>query len=735
MARAQGLGRAGARRARLSTTDRETRGTRLPLRSTLAVLLYAAAGWFSGAAAEAADADVRVERGARAAGATRADAGTAGAVLDTVQVTATRREAATYEVSTPVVVVDADSLERHAPLTIVDHLRGEPGTFVQQTTPGQGVVIVRGLKGSEILHLVDGFRLNNAIFRNAPNQYVALVNPWNLERIDAVRGPLGALYGGDAMGGVVQFVSARPRFDGEQLRARGRVRLQAGSADQSGVVSAEGEVGRESAVLHAGVARQHVGRLRVGGGERLPYTDFSATAAFANAFLQPAAGHELDVRVQWLRQPRTARYDGLVPGFGQTRPDSSELWFQPQERRFAQVRWRTTNATRAFDDAELQAGVQKIVDDRITRDYEGPTRDYEANASVLAGVSGQFGRRLSEAHLLTYGFEAYRDRVTATRVRETLATGARASVAARFPDGSTMQWAAAYAADEWWPSARLALSAGLRWSTYRIEVPSVFGAPGTRFSPDDLSGNAGVSREVVPGTRLVANVGRGFRPPNVFDLGNLGVRQGRFGIPNPDLKPETVLTYDVGVKHASERRRFELFAFESRYRDKITQVLTGELDPRGRPIVQSRNATSLRLRGLEGGGEWRFREEFALLGAATWTRGEERLAGSQYPADRIPPLFGRVTLRHERGAIESEAWVDWAAAQRRLSPRDRVDARIDPDGTGGWATVNARVWWSTSETLRVGLSLQNAFDRRYREHGSGFDAPGRGVVATVEWGR
>lgn len=736
MARAEGVRRAGARRARLTASVGEAGGTaRLALRSTFAAALCAAATSFAGVAAgapaEAPDAPVRTPPPDTRALA----AATGGALLETIQVTATRREAATYEVPAPVLVVSAADLERHSPLTAVDHLRGEPGLYVQQTTPGQGVVIVRGLKGSEILHLVDGFRLNNAIFRNAPNQYVALVNAWNLERVEAVRGPLGALYGGDAMGGVVQFVSTRPRFEGEALRARGRVRAQAGSADESGTIAVEGEVGRESAVLHAGFSHQHVGRLRVGGGARLPYTDFTSTAAFASAFLQPAPGHELDVRVQWLRQPRTARYDGLVAGFGQTRPDSSELWFQPQERRFGQVRWRTTNSTFAFDDAELQAGVQRVVDDRITRDFEGPTRDYEENASVLAGVSGQFGKRLPRDHVLTYGFEAYRDRVTATRRRETLASGAIADVAARFPDGSTMAWAAAYVADEWRATDRLALTAGARWSKYRIEVPSVFGAPGTKLSPDDLSGNAGVSYEIVRGTRLVANVGRGFRPPNVFDLGNFGVRQGRFGIPNPDLEPESVLTYDVGVKHEGDALRFEAFAFESKYRDKITQVLTGEFDARGRPIVQSRNATALTLRGLEGATEWRFADTMTLLASATWTRGEERLAGDEYPADRIPPLFGRVALRHEHGPWEAETWVDWADAQRRLSPRDRVDARIDPEGTGGWATANARVRWRASETLKLGLAVQNAFDRRYREHGSGFDAPGRGVVATVEWGR
>jgi outer membrane receptor protein involved in Fe transport len=698
----------------------------------LAACVAAAAEPARAADAAAPRAVPLAERRSLAATAERDDAP---ALLDAIQVTATRREARTYDVSAPVSVVAAEELDRHAPLTVVDHLRGEPGAYVQQTTPGQGIVIVRGLKGSEVLHLVDGFRLNNAIFRNAPNQYVALVNPWGLERIELVRGPLGALYGGDAMGGVIQFVSPRPRFDGDAMQTRGRVRLQAGSADDSVAMHVEGEAGREDALVHAGFTRQQVGRLRVGGGDQLPYTDFAASSAFASAFVQPGPGRELTLRVQWLRQPRTPRYDGLVPGFGQTRPDSSELWFEPQERRFGQVAWRDTRPTALYDELQLQAGVQRIVDDRITRDYLGPTRDYERNASVLAGVSGQFDRRIGDAHRLTYGFEAYRDRVDASRTRETLATGALANVAARFPDRSRMRWVAAYVADEWRASPSVTANAGVRASRYRLDVPSAFGAPGVSSSPRDVSGNAGLGWEIADGLRFVANVGRGFRPPNVFDVGNLGVRQGRFGIPNPDLRPERVVTWDAGFKASGTSLRWEAIVFESRYRDKITQVLTGDVDPRGRPVVQSRNATALRLRGVEGALQWRFARATELHASATWTYGEERFAGAAYPADRVPPLVGRALLRHSfGGAVELDAWVDAAGAQRRLSPRDRVDARIDPDGTGGWATLNARVRWRAGETLRLGLALQNAFDRRYREHGSGFDAPGRGVLATLDWG-
>ena len=154
-------------------------------------------------------------------------------MLDRVQVTATRRAETAFDVPVATTVIGAEQIERSTPQVAMDLLHGEPGTFVQQTTPGQGIVIVRGLKGSEVLHLVDGFRLNTAFFRNAPNQYMALVDGQALDRVEAVRGPSGTLYGSDAMGGVVQLFTPEPHFAGSDLVSQGRVRFIYASADES----------------------------------------------------------------------------------------------------------------------------------------------------------------------------------------------------------------------------------------------------------------------------------------------------------------------------------------------------------------------------------------------------------------------------------------------------------------------------------------------------------------------
>ncbi len=132
------------------------------------------------------------------------------AALSPIQVTAGKQEQRTTEAIVAVSTVDADSWDMERPAVLPELLDNLPGVFVQQTTPGQGVAIVRGLKGSEVLHLVDGMRLNFGFFRNAPNQYLALVDPYALNRVEVVRGPSSSLYGSDAMGGVINMISQQP---------------------------------------------------------------------------------------------------------------------------------------------------------------------------------------------------------------------------------------------------------------------------------------------------------------------------------------------------------------------------------------------------------------------------------------------------------------------------------------------------------------------------------------------
>jgi outer membrane receptor protein involved in Fe transport len=272
----------------------------------------------------------------------------------------------------------------------------------------------------------------------------------------------------------------------------------------------------------------------------------------------------------------------------------------------------------------------------------------------------------------------------------------------------------------------------LRYSHYEIFLPASADSPEARLEPADFSGDLHLVWSLNEQANLVANIGRGFRPPNIFDLGTLGPRPGnRFNIANSNLGPETVWSYDLGVKVASGNWRSELFVFLMDYQDKITSVLTSGFTDSGRAIMRSENRSEVRLHGLEGGFEWLPTPRMTLSGTLNYTHGTEYDgAGGSEPADRTPPLNGRLGVAFqasERLALAAE--FAFAGKQDRLSSRDVDDPRINPRGTAGWAALNLRADWQLSESVQLGLNLENLADRAYREHASGVDAPGFNVGA------
>lgn len=643
--------------------------------------------------------------------------------LDSVQVTANRRAEALSRAPRAVTVARADpdkALGRH---TVAEQLRGLPGVFVQQTTPGQANAIVRGLKGSEVLHLVDGARMNTALFRNAPNNYIGLIDPLALERIEVVRGPTSVLYGSDAMGGVVHVLTEGLDLDagaGETHRIQGGF----ASADLSTILRASSAIVGEHSGVRLALFRQDVDQRRTGSGDRLPFSAFTASGGELVAAYRTERWHT-QLRASRYLQPSTPRHDALVAGFGQERPENAVFAFEPNRRDAASIRMESEGDGSFWDRAELVLGWQQVIDGRRTRDLDSEVTVLEDNASRMLSLSALFSRSLGGDSLLSFGADSYVDRVDSTRLART-PDGTSTMRAPRFANGARIRALGLFANHEWFPHERVELVSGLRYSRFDIELPGAGESPAASLEPDDLTGAVGLSVLVSPRLQLLANLGRGFRAPNVFDLGNLGPRPGgRYNLPNPGLAPEQVVTVDLGLRFGDHRTRAEVFVFASRYRDRIVSVETGDLRPDGSVVVQNRNIASARFRGLEAGFEHALGEDTLVHGSLNYTWGENRLPEFTEPADRIPPLNGTLGLRQRLGptwTLDLRAWA--ADHQRRLSASDRSDPRIDPRGTPGFAAYGASLTRQIGERGHVVLRIENLLDRRYREHGSGMDAAG-----------
>jgi len=658
------------------------------------------------------------------------------AIQEHVQVTATRSNKRDIDIAAAVTAINENRILEQAPDVIAEMLRGEPGTFFQQTTPGQGIPIIRGLKGSQILHMVDGMRLNNAFFRNAPNQYLGLVDSFAAQRMEVVRGSQGSLYGADAMGGVLNILTQEPDYHGTSWQQEGRLYASYDSVDDGWVVSARTRGGKQGWGFAGGVSYQDHSSRTSGSGEQLTPSAYRSKAADLKFVIDTSDRSNLMLSAQTMEQPSTPRYDELVAGFGQEEPSSEQFRFEPNRRSFLHARFRLDGESGWFDQFEAHLARQVITDDRLTQEYNSPVIVTENNISTLDGITLQFNSSLPSGIPLIWGAEYYTDAVDSRRFSQLENADSLNPVRSRFPDRSSMDSTAIYFSGEWLAMERFELNAGLRYSWFDIHLPASENYTDVVLTPADLTGDIHAVYEINPGLKLVANFGRGFRPPNIFDLTTLGPRPGnRFNVPNPDLGPETVWSYDLGFKAETDRLEIEAFAFYLDYSDKITSVFTGEVTPDGREIVRSENRNKVEIYGLEAGVYWAAGDDLHLFGVVNYTRGEERgIAGSAFPADRIPPLNGKLGLEFFfKPGWRLEPYLLFAGKQDRLSPRDVRDPRINPQGTDSWGTLNVSLDWQATDALQLGLRLENLADKFYREHASGIDAPGRNIGLWVNY--
>jgi outer membrane receptor protein involved in Fe transport len=657
-------------------------------------------------------------------------------VQEHVQVTATRTHQSDIDIAAAVTVIDEDMLLKQAPGVLAEILRAQPGTYFQQTTPGQGIPIIRGLKGSQVLHMVDGMRINNAFFRNAPNQYLGLVDSFAIQRMEVVRGSQGTLYGADAMGGVLNILTQEPRYTDTDWQQENRLYGSYDSVDDGWVLNVRTQGGRQGLGFAGGVSYQDHSSRNAGNGERLSPSAYKSKAADLKFIVDSSDRSSLMLSAQVMEQPSTPRYDELVAGFGQQQASSEQFLFEPNRRSFIHARFRLEGQNAFFDQFEAHVARQIITDDRLTQEFGSPVIVTENNSSTLDGLTLQFNSSLSSGKPVVWGAEYYTDTVNSRRFTQLESSVVHTSVSSRFPNGSSMDSTAVYFSGEWLSTAHFNLNAGLRYSWFEISLPANENHTGVVLRPTDLTGDIHAVYAVNPELKLVANFGRGFRPPNIFDLATLGPRPGnRFNVANTDLNPETVWSYDLGFKAESDQLELEVFAFYLDYSDKITSVFTAEVTPDGRDIVRSENRNKVDIYGLEAGGYWRFKDDLKVFAVINYTRGEEQDdLGAAFPADRIPPLNGKLGLEYFfKGSWRIEPYLLFASQQDRLSPRDVKDPRINPEGTAGWGTLNLLLDWQATPLLQLGLRLENLIDKGYREHASGIDAAGRNVGIWVNY--
>lgn len=650
-----------------------------------------------------------------AGGETPEAAATRPSFFATTTVTATGREVDAFEIATPVTVIDAEAIARRQPDNAADLLRDEPGVDVNGVGANQARPIIRGQRGLRVLFLENGLRLNNPRRQTDFGEITGLVDVDSVAAVEVVRGPASVLYGSDAIGGVLNLITRKPRSR-QDGAVGGSLGLRWGSAGAAGgngraQAAADGRSGRfsftvDAAYRDAGDYDAPAGRYGdIDLARDTPVRDSGVRDDSLNAafWFEAADSHRL-----WARH---TRYRADQTGFGFVDPavlgegDDFRIRilypFQDFDRTTVGYQGSALGSPLA-DSVEVQVYAQSnerqlanLIDINIGPLFPGApdsavtadtlnftdldTLGFRAEAIKVLGAE--------QTQALTYGVEGYRDdsfntdrSVTTTTLRFPFPPFEIVDVATdTVPNAPNAinESVGAFAQDEIAVGAKLRFTLGARYQTVktRAEPTPGFDTAGLDFSDDSFVGAGNALYRVTDYLHLVGSLGSAFRSPNIIErLFNGPTPEGAgFQILNPDLVSERSVSYDFGLKYRRWDAFFEAVYFHNDIDDGVIQhFLTAaevaalpaatrdQIDASGaRFVVQQRNVDKLRYEGVEATIGYRAANGLAVGGNFTHLTAE-RVGQSAAPVENLYSTKVNLYARYQPPAGR---W--WAEARLR----------------------------------------------------------------------
>ncbi len=705
--------------------------------------------------------------------------------LGEITVTATKVPTPLERIPGAVSVITADDAEKRAAQDIKDLVRYEPGITVRDQGSRFGLAgfTLRGLDADRVAIEIDGVAIPDAFaigsFSNASRDFVDIDL---LERTEIILGPASSVYGSDALGGVVTFISRDPQdflaeTDGNLYSS---VKGQYASGDDSfaGTAVLAGSGAKVDASL-AYVRREGHEVERQGGNDITGATrtvadpgDFTSESSIAKLVFNEGALRGLKLTLDGARTETSTEVlsalnaiTSRLEGDDETERLRTGLDWEfrdgigPLDYLNSRVYWQDSATT------QLTGEDRVIVVSGVSTPHRRERR-FEFGQELLGGelVALQRFAWGGVEHAVTWGLEVARTETEQLRdgVQTNLITGATTSVIGPdafpvrdFPLTRTLE-AGAFLQDEITVGA-LTFIPGVRFDYLDLNpepdavfVPDNPGIETAGLTESNFSPKLGMVWALRDGYSAFAQYAHGFRAPPYDDV-NIGFTNLAFGytaIPNPDLKAETSDGFELGARRFDSHLEFRVSAYYNEYRDFISSLVSLGVDPQtGLLIFQSQNVADVTIYGAEAG--WRAPLEKVLIGLSTrgslsWSRGEN--ATDNTPIDSIDPLRlvlglgyaapnGRWGVEFVGSATEKKTRTnDVPAGIGGLQPQFEPSASYVFDLLGylhlGKATemrlavynLTDRTYWDWQDVR--GLAAENAALERYSR-------PGRTLNASV----
>ncbi len=700
--------------------------------------------------------------------------------LDDIVVSASKFEEKRKDIAQPVEVIRAKDMAFQNQSTMADVMQSTGNVMVQKSQLGGGSPIIRGFETNKVLMVVDGVRMNNAIYRGGHLQNIITLDNTVMNKVEILFGPGSTVYGSDALGGVMSFYTKNPTLNtqaGLLVKANAFARYGTAAGEMSG--HADVSLGGQKLGSLTSVTYSQFGNLRQGSLRNPFYGSWGARTWYQTQIggidsmvvnpdsnVQVGSGYsQYDIlqkftfkqsecmshglNLQFSNSSDVPRYDRLTQMSG-GKPRFAEWYYGPQKRLFGSYTLNLKADKGFYDNGRIIVAYQNIEESRNDRRFGSDNLNHRMEQLHILSLNADFAKKF-KANELRYGLEGTYNIVNSTAEREHVSTGETVPLDTRYPNGgSTMQSIALYATHSWEIiEHKLILNDGLRMSNVGLNAnwsdTTFFPFPYKSVTQNNTALNGNLGLVYMPGAawRFTLLGSTGFRAPNVDDLSKVFESvPGNVIVPNPGLKPERTYNVDLGIsKTIANQVTIGGNAWYTLYRDAITTSLgkfNGQdsiiYDGQLSQVTTSVNATEAYLYGASGYVAFEFDEHFRFTNTINYTYGRLKTDTTDYPLDHIAPLFGKSSLQVSLKKLRGEFFVlysGWKSLKNyNLVGEDNID-NATPLGMPAWMTLNVRAAYQINKYVQVQAAVENILDQNYRVFASNIGAPGRNLVLTL----
>ena len=630
--------------------------------------------------------------------------------LDEVVLSVARNKQNLKSLSKKVSIINKKTIELENPKTSAELLYHAGGIHIQKSQAGGGSPVIRGFEANRVLLVVDGVRMNNAIYRSGHLQNAITIDANALERTEIIYGPSSVGYGSDALGGVVHFYTKTPRINNSKFFNYYKS-VSYNVNNKTKINNYSLELSKRKWASYTSYTKSYFGDIVMGKNRNHGFKGWGLVEYYSknngnnfyenqsinnNPNIQKNSSYKqrdfiqkfnfitgensnLILNFQYSNSSNISRFDKLSEITSDGNLKYAQWYYGPQKRLLSSIKLNLAGG-KIYDSASLIASFQKINESRNSRKFGSLNLKSQDEDLRIFSINTDFSKNLNEINSLAYGFEFTNNKLNSTAKNFELVTENNKVIErsyskglSRYPsDGSEYGSIAAYFEFRKKISSQTNLSIGTRYSLVDISASwdknflmdnnlySFFRQfEDLNFTNSAITTSIGLSQITNNFNKISINLSSGFRAPNIDDVGKIRENSGILTVPNAKLKPENAYTIDLGFNRYDKAFSYNFnlyFTLLNRtigrdlfydYDDTTTQnPITVLYDNEEVITMGNYNLGNSSVYGFNFDANYSFDEYFYLIGNLTYTKGD--IVYNDYPMPSIPPLFGSLKLRFQK---------------------------------------------------------------------------------------